>query len=51
MTEDVKGFSGEPPRPPLKEPSKTLVEDDSDSIMSYGVSIDKALIQTMRSLS
>ncbi len=37
--------SGEPPRSPLVESSKTLVEDDPASIMSHGCAIDKELVK------
>lgn len=42
---DKEKVSGEPPRPPLEEPPKTLVEDDSNAIMSHGLAIDKELIR------
>ena len=42
---DDKEASGEPPRPPPEEPPKTLVEDDSVSIMSHGETIDKELVK------
>jgi hypothetical protein len=40
-----KKVSGEPPRSPLVESSKTLAEDDPASIISHGCTIDKKLVK------
>jgi hypothetical protein len=48
MAKNKKGMSGEAPPSPLKEPSKTLEKDGSNSIIAYGSKIDKEL-QRLRS--